>query len=162
MMFKIEQIKSGGQTGADMGGLLAAEDLGLKTGGFIPKGFITERGPRPDLARFGLQETASRDYPPRTRLNIQYSDGTVIFTRFPMGRGSRLTFTTAVKMGKPHLIVDPLKVDASLEFRTWLDLHLIRVLNVAGSRESKWPGIEETVRQFIRLSLTGRVTPNRK
>jgi hypothetical protein len=35
-------IISGGQTGADQGGLFAAEILKIKTGGYAPKGYRTE------------------------------------------------------------------------------------------------------------------------
>ena len=35
-------IISGGQTGADMAGLMAAKKVGFNTGGFAPKGFKTE------------------------------------------------------------------------------------------------------------------------
>jgi hypothetical protein len=59
----VQRIISGGQTGADQAGLEAAERLGIPTGGFMPKGFHTETGPRPVLAaRYGLVETATEDY----------------------------------------------------------------------------------------------------
>lgn len=44
-------IISGGQTGADQGGLDAGKALGLKTGGLMPKGWRTEAGPRPGHER---------------------------------------------------------------------------------------------------------------
>ena len=78
----LKKIISGGQTGADQGGLEAAEKLSLSTGGKMPRGFKTEDGPDPKLAsRFGLGELASAEYPPRTRYNVVDSDGTVIFGR---------------------------------------------------------------------------------
>lgn len=40
----IEKIVSGGQTGADQGGLEAAEELGIPTGGWAPAGYYTEQG----------------------------------------------------------------------------------------------------------------------
>ncbi len=46
----IECCISGGQSGADFGGLLAAKRCGIPTGGKIPKGFLTENGPKPELA----------------------------------------------------------------------------------------------------------------
>ena len=46
----IKKIISGFQTGADIGGILAAKRLGLETGGTMPKGFRTEDGPRPEFA----------------------------------------------------------------------------------------------------------------
>ena len=53
----VRKIISGGQTGADQAGLAVAKRLGIPTGGFVPKGFLTEAGPRPDLAaEYGLEE----------------------------------------------------------------------------------------------------------
>ena len=54
----VTKIISGGQTGADQAGLAAAKRLGIPTGGFFSKGFLTEAGPRPDLAaEYRLEET---------------------------------------------------------------------------------------------------------
>ena len=62
-----EKVISGGQTGADQAGLIAAEKAGITTGGWMPKGFRTLDGPNPGLAaRFGLREHPSEEYPPRT------------------------------------------------------------------------------------------------
>ena len=38
----IRQIISGGQTGADMGGLLASELIGIPRGGYCPDGYVDE------------------------------------------------------------------------------------------------------------------------
>lgn len=42
------RIISGGQTGADQGALVAAKQLGIETGGWTPRGFLTEAGPCPE------------------------------------------------------------------------------------------------------------------
>jgi Circularly permutated YpsA SLOG family len=52
----IARIITGGQTGADQGGLRAARAAGIATGGFAPKGWATETGAAPWLAEFGLVE----------------------------------------------------------------------------------------------------------
>lgn len=39
----IERIISGGQFGADMGGLLGASDVYVSTGGTAPYGWLTKR-----------------------------------------------------------------------------------------------------------------------
>ena len=41
------KVCSGGQTGADLGGLIAAKQAGLETFGWMPPGFLTEFGPKP-------------------------------------------------------------------------------------------------------------------
>lgn len=52
----LTKIISGGQTGVDQAALRAARDLGITTSGTAPLGWITEDGPAPWLADFGLIE----------------------------------------------------------------------------------------------------------
>lgn len=145
------KIVSGGQTGADMGGLLAAEDLKIPTGGMAPSRWRTERGANAALAsRFHLRESTSGQYLVRTRANVLDSDGTVIFTGTGnLQGGSAATAVICVEHNKP-VIFNP-TVD---QFKWWLTRNNIQVLNVAGNRESVWPGIEQTVRQFLVEALT--------
>jgi Circularly permutated YpsA SLOG family len=71
----LERVISGGQTGADQAGWRAA---GIPTGGWMPLGFLTEDGPRPEFAElYGAVETSSAAYPPRNRMNAQAGDGTL-------------------------------------------------------------------------------------
>src|SRR5262249_29141313 len=73
----LEKIISGGQTGVDQGALCAARKAGFPTGGWAPKGWLTERGPAPWLAELGLLQHASPSYPLRTRANVAASDATL-------------------------------------------------------------------------------------
>jgi hypothetical protein len=76
----IEKILGGGQSGADQAGWRAARAFGITTGGAMPKGFLTEEGPRPEFAelyRAVVLPTAS--YPHRTERNVRDSDGTLWF-----------------------------------------------------------------------------------
>jgi hypothetical protein len=99
----LTKIISGGQTGADQGGLLAGEDLGLATGGWAPLGWRTDEGPRPDLGtRFGLREDHSRYYSQRTRRNVRDSDGTLIMGD-PTSPGSRFTIYYCAELGQADL-----------------------------------------------------------
>jgi hypothetical protein len=41
----LELVISGGQTGADQGGLRATRACGIPTGGWAPRGWLTEAGP---------------------------------------------------------------------------------------------------------------------
>lgn len=61
------KIVSGGQTGADRGGLLAAMDLGLDWGGWAPKGWRSEDGAIPSCYREKMQEIGSAKYHIRSR-----------------------------------------------------------------------------------------------
>ena len=77
----IEKVISGGQTGADRAGLIAAKKCGIQTGGYIPKGFKTELGSEPNLANeFGLVEFGIT-YPVRTLANVEQADATWILDR---------------------------------------------------------------------------------
>lgn len=86
----IKKIISGGQTGADSGGLIAGKTLNILTGGHAPKGFLTEYGPNYNLKEdFNLIEDYSPKYPPRTKKNVLNSDGTIIFGKYE--KSSKLT-----------------------------------------------------------------------
>ena len=151
----IERIISGGQTGADSGGMIAATELGITILGFMPQGFRTEAGPRPEYAALGLVEDSSYAYQPRTIKNVQMSSGVVLFGN-TRSAGSRLTAQTAISLGKP-LISNP-STDA---LRAWIEQHEITVLMIAGNRESVNPGIGERVRAIVVEALTtpaGRAT----
>lgn len=143
----IKKLISGGQTGADQGGLEAACLLNIETGGWCPKGWKTERGMCVALKAYGLKETESPDYPARTMRNIRESDGTVIFgkTNSP---GSATTISFCDHMKRPYL----LNPDNG-ELAQWIaDFH-IQTLNVAGNRESKRPGIQDAVRKYLLKEL---------
>lgn len=143
-MFRPEKIISGGQTGADMGGLLAAQDLGIRTGGWAPKGYLTENGSNPTLREYGLIQHSSPNYPPRTRMNIIACGVTVIFGNIA-SPGSKL----AIGMCKEDNIPYILNPDAE-ELREFCRLNAAKIVNIAGNRESKRPGIEERMREIVR------------
>jgi hypothetical protein len=146
----IERIASGGQTGADRGALDAAIALGVPHGGWCPAGRRAEDGPIP--SRYELLETAEWEYPPRTRLNILHSEGTVIFTTGEPTGGSRLTVKLCEEHVKPFLHVDLGLHDeneAVDQICDWIDAYDIHNINVAGSRESSVPGIQKLVEQII-------------
>lgn len=145
----LRKIISGAQTGADQGGLEAAKLLGLETGGMMPAGCRTELGPMPELVgRFGLVISASEDYPPRTKFNVIDSDGTIIFGDIEE-IGSRLTRKLCKERNKPCLVVDDFTDENLASIRKFVAKYKIRTLNVAGNRESKLPGLQEAVRDFL-------------
>jgi hypothetical protein len=157
----LEKIISGGQTGADRGGLLAAEEMGIETGGWAPKGFKTERGSDPELGtRFGLQETNSGSYPPRTYNNVRDSDGTMRFAWKFESAGEKCTQRAIDSCNKPQFdvkIPDVLVVTESWveqlppveEAVKWIKDNNITVLNVAGNKETTYPRIEELVKDYL-------------
>lgn len=154
----LKKIISGGQTGADQGGLTAAKELNLKTGGWMPNTFRTETGPRPDLAKlYSLQEHSSYSYAHRTKSNVIWSDGTLIFG-INSSPGCKLTSQFCRIYSKPYYLFTwscrsiwqwPTWSLAAENFLDWLEKEKIEVLNVAGNREEKNPGIFEAVKLFL-------------
>jgi len=102
----ITKVISGGQTGSDRGGLDFAIVYGIQHGGYCPKGRKAEDGPI--LDRYNLEETSTDKYPPRTRLNVQNSDPTIIFKVDDVdSKCSNLTLKSVQKYSKPYLIINP-------------------------------------------------------
>lgn len=147
----IEKIISGGQTGADQGGLEAGKELGIRTGGTAPFGWKTEEGSNYELRdTYNLKPSLSSNYQPRTKANVRASDGTVIFGNIN-SPGSKLTLRLCDELDKTCLhIVNPEAINHyKPHFITWLHSNNIKVLNVAGNRESKHPGIQIHVKNFL-------------
>jgi hypothetical protein len=155
----VSKIISGGQTGADLGGLKAAQNMGILTGGTAPKNFKTELGSNRDLAQiYGLKESHSDDYAVRTASNISLSDATLIFASNTKSPGTKLTIKTCEKMSKPFLVVSPDGTDSIKKIRDFLQnrsklLGRKITVNIAGNRESKSPGIELKVIQILLEAL---------
>ncbi len=146
----IEKVVSGGQTGVDRAALDAAIAAGVGCGGWCPRGRRAEDGTIPE--RYPLKQTPGSDYFERTRRNVEDSDGTLIVApNEPVG-GTLAALGHARRIGKPVLIVDPADpigeagLDSIVE---WLVAHRIRMLNVAGPRESGSPGIYDNARDLI-------------
>jgi len=152
---KLRKIVSGGQTGADQGALAACVQRKFPYGGWVPKGRRSEKGRVP--AKYRMRQHWSRHYPPRTEKNVVESDGTVVFTFGPPDGGSRLTIDFARQHRKPWLAVDlTMSRDAAAaKVVRWVKRRLPdrAVLNVAGSRRSKAPGIHMAVKRVIREVL---------
>ena len=81
------------------------------------------------------------------------SDGTLILNRGPLDGGTALTAELARKLGKPCLILDLSALPSPSAVRAWAAAHRVRVLNVAGPRERRRPGITRQARAFLRRLL---------
>ena len=149
------KIVSGGQTGAHRAALDFALERGIECGGWCPKGRLAEDGPIP--SRYPLRETASADYPPRTRANVEAADATIVFDapgRKP-SRGTQLTVRCCREAGKPHIVLVGFP-DAATDvaaLKSFLAEIRPATLNVAGNRESGTPGIYEHVRAVLAAAL---------
>lgn len=134
----ITKIVTGGQTGVDRAVLDVCLTLGISCGGWCPKGRLAEDGIIDQ--RYPLIETDSEEYAVRTEWNVRDSDATLVVSTGFVEGGTKLTVELAERYGKAYLVLDmhaPPDVDT---FRQWLTQNRVRVLNVAGPRESLKPG----------------------
>ena len=147
----IEEVVSGGQTGVDRAALDVALELRLPCGGWCPKGRRAEDG---EIAsRYPFRETPSGDYFERTEWNVRDSDGTLVLTEGPPTEGTALTIELAARLGKPFLVIDLMGQPHASMVQSWVKTHHVRILNVAGPRESKLPGIYARAVAFLRRVL---------
>jgi len=145
------KIISGAQTGVDRAALDAAIACGLDYGGAIPRGRVAADGPV-DKLYTKLTELKSYDYAVRTRRNVLDSDATLILCPGPPKGGTALTERFARELGRPALVVDiDKKTNRSTIklVRTWLDVQAPAILNIAGPRETKHPGLYARVRKML-------------
>lgn len=138
------KIISGGQVGADIAGLRAAKKLDFETGGWIPKYFKTHDGPHPDYEDlYGLKETSTTDYPPRTYMNVRMADCTLRFAYDFESPGERCTLKAIKLYEKPHFDIklkettDPnnpfLPNFSFYQIDPFLDEHKPNIVNIAGN-----------------------------
>ena len=157
------KIISGGQSGTDRGALDAARMLGLDYGGWCPRGGLAEDYPDPPglLADYpALKETPSSGYLERTEWNVRDAAATLIIApneARAASDGTGYTRDCIRRYGKDHCIVlldDP---DHCRKVREWLgSLADSAVLNVAGPRESKSPGIHRRTQELLCEPLAQR------
>jgi hypothetical protein len=151
MAVMFAKVVSGGQTGVDRAALDVALELGIPCGGWCPQGRRAEDGPL--APRYPLMETPSAEYVQRTEWNIRDSDGTLVLTRGKPTEGTAFTIELANMMKKPCLIIELEGPPSEAAVRAWAVTHGVRVLNVAGPRESKCPGIYAQASAFLRKVL---------
>ena len=141
---RVVTIVSGGQSGADRAALDWAIRRGVPYAGWCPHGGLAEDLTEPPglLATYPLlRETSRPDVDDRTTFNVRDSDATllVILPGTEPSGGTAFTREEAVRLGRPHLLTDGVDPDV---VGAWLaSLPTGMILNVAGPRESKAPGI---------------------
>ncbi len=157
-MERVKKIVSGGQSGVDRAALDIALSLGIPCGGWCPRGRSAEDGRIED--RYPLTETPSGETAQRTEWNVRDSCGTLVLTRGVPSGGTALTIRYARGLGRPYLVVDLAEGGYPGRVRSWIRRNRIEVLNVAGPRESKSPGIYGEAMDFLRTVLDGGRTPD--
>ena len=157
------KIVSGGQTGVDRAALDVAMRLGIPCGGWCPRGRRAEDGRIP--SRYPLAETPDSRYPQRTEWNVRDSDATLVLHAGKPRGGTALTMRLAGRHATPVLRLDLDRSPDPAALAEWVASRGIRVLNVAGPRESECPGIGERAARFLEAALgapAGRDRPHRQ
>lgn len=143
----LEKIISGGQSGADIAGVDLAIACKIPYGGTLPAGRKCETGIVPN--KYTEFTESKLDYADRTKKNVQDSDGTIVFTKGKPTGGSAFTVKYAKQCGKPCFVFDvnpmTLIVPSHVLVAGFIRDNNIKVLNVAGSRESKCPDMYHDV-----------------
>ena len=149
----IARVISGGQTGADQAGLAAAAAVGIKTGGWAPRGYMTEAGSDPRLATvYGLTEHF-KGYGERTDANARLADGTIRFAAVWQSPGEKRTLKAIQRFRKPYIDVDVNAPRPAEEVVQWIRDYKIKILNVAGNSQSRAPGIYQFVYEYLQRVL---------
>ena len=146
MAWRPERIISGGQSGADMGGLLAAQKRRMHRTANVFPGFKPLNDDRArlidlcgydevkDVVKAGLSYIESLHK--RTKFNVIHSDATAIFVRHNLEttRGSKLTRELCQRHAKPSIVILEAQEDAVDLLKVFLDQQTPKILNVAGER----------------------------
>ena len=136
------KIVSGGQTGVDRAALDFALKHGIDCGGWCPAGRVDELGRIPD--RYPVRELAGGGFDERTLQNVIDSDGTVIVHGGGELRGGTCcTLRCCETQKRPVLLIDAEATDAVEAvrlLRLFIRENRVSILNVAGPRQSEWPG----------------------
>ncbi len=143
----LEKIVTGGQSGVDRAALDSALAAGLACGGWCPLGRRAEDGPIP--LRYPLCETPDADPAQRTAWNARDSDATIALARGDPGGGTAFALERAAAEGRPCLRVDLSAAPEPAAVRAWLAARGVRVLHVAGPRESEAPGVYVEALRFL-------------
>lgn len=134
------KVISGGQTGMDRYGLVVARKLGMKTGGFTVKGFITENGAETDVLKdFGLID-CEKTYKSRTWRNVEESNITLIWSENRKSAGTVCTIDACNKLSVPcyvnQWVPEVMLVVLKKMILARPDVDFF-VINVAGNRASR-------------------------
>ena len=89
----VGRIISAGHTGVERAALLAAKDVGIKTGGWMMHGFEADDGKHPDYEEyFGMHRSRLKTWKSTMRRNMCNSNETIcVFSSYWDGLGHSLT-----------------------------------------------------------------------
>jgi hypothetical protein len=161
----IAKLISKGQSGVDRAALEWGLANGYEIGGYSTRNRRAEDGEIP-VRLWPFLEAVCTNFPERTRRNVAAADATlVLWAGSSISPGSRLTVEMAERLRKPHVAVAvPIDAPAALDelgrhvaatIGDWIDAGA-RSLNVAGTRESKAPGIYRATWDLLTAALPAR------
>jgi hypothetical protein len=142
----LQKVISGGQNGVDVAALKVAKLAGIPTGGWIPKGWKTLDGPRPEYGKtYFMRQAPSSDYPTRTRMNVEDSCCTIqlFLPEYAGSPGEACTRRCIREVRRPSYEIPltgrPISPD---DLAAVLIAWDVKILNVAGNSEHTAPGVE--------------------
>lgn len=139
-LMMLKKVITGVQAGVDRAALHAAVGVGLPVDGYCTKGGATENGL--PTGNYSFRELATTQHRIRIENNVVVSDGTLIINKGLITDGTKLSYDYSMKHLVPCLIVQ-LDADQVIPISNavrWIRGHQIKTLNIAGPRESKFPG----------------------
>lgn len=149
----IEKLVTGGQCGAEQEAWASARRAGIATGGYMPRGFVTEDGPNPRLgALYGAIEFPL-DEPTRARANLRRADA-MLWLGDPLEDDGQAAIAACREQGKPFLAAQPGLTPVN-DVVSWLVVFEVKTLAVAGSPASCDPDLGPRVGRFMDLVLAG-------
>ena len=125
----------------DRAALDVALKHGIECGGWCPAGRVDENGVIPP--QYPVRELRGAGFAERTRQNVIDSDATVIFCRGEPHGGTAETIRCCAESQRPYVVIDEATcgvADAAAKLTRLFRDNVVDVLNVAGPRESEWPG----------------------
>jgi hypothetical protein len=151
------KIVSGGQAGVERAALDAAMEAGVACGGWCAEGRTAEDGRIPD--RYPVCELAGAGYRTRVQQNVRDSDATLIIASGGPEDGTTKPARYCRFTKRPMILIDAdtMEVEAAVTaVAEFIELHQVGVLNVAGPKASKRPGVYEYARRVVAGVVGGK------
>lgn len=144
------KIISGGQTGADLMGLIVGKELGYETGGWAPKNWKTSVGSKKIILQLYNLVESTHGYRGRTAENVRDSDVTIRLAVNFESPGEKCTMEAIMTYEKMWLdinLLDPIPIQEALVF---LLNTQPQIINIAGNTQNtNGHDIEEMVYQYL-------------
>lgn len=149
----IEKVITGGQAGAEQEAWVSARRAGVATGGYMPRGFVTEDGPRPRLGMLHGAIEFPLDDATRARANLRRADA-LLWLGDPLTDDGRAAIEACRELGKPFLTAEPGLTPPS-DVASWMIVFEVKTLVIAASPASRAPDLASRVGRFLDMVLAG-------